>query len=92
MIQQSTERPIWWFRTPLERVLSADILCMAFNREDTVGKNQGVYNLACGHQEVGRLGSQRLRCSSCQRIVDLGLDYDGFRHHGLADPLPREDS
>lgn len=75
------------WRTPRERVIRPNILAMAFNRDKTVDERRGVYELACGHTEVGPLGSRRLHCSSCQKIWDLGLDWDGYRNLGHRDPL-----
>ena len=84
-LHERVKFPKW--RTPRERVVRSDILCMAFNVDSTVGSGKGVYDLECGHKQVGRLGSERLHCDSCQRIWDLGLDYNGYRNLDLPDPL-----
>ena len=76
--------PSW--RTPRERVVSADLYLACFN-QDILAGGRLPYGLACGHLQLGPIGSRRLHCDRCQAIWDAGLDYDGFRNHGHADPL-----
>lgn len=75
------------FKTPIERVLHVSwLLTSTLPHEVVIEQLKAVVQLACGHYALIR-GLDRSRCPRCQRMFDVGEDWDGFRHLGYEDAM-----
>lgn len=73
---------------PVEVIVETDWLATAVNRE-TLGKDERVVILACGHYVV-TANRKKVPCTKCHEMILNGEDYDLFRNGPLNTPGRKE--
>ena len=76
---------IAWPKLKAETIVRTDYLMTAFNPDAENIMHRFVV-LECGHT-VRTANVKRAHCPRCQKMLESGEDYDGFRHHGLPDEM-----
>jgi hypothetical protein len=74
------------FRLPQETIIRTEMLLTMHNPHVFSGTLRRFVTLACGHVKLTR-AMRRAHCSRCQRMLDSGQDWDGFRHLGGRDVM-----